>query len=115
MDNVGLADAKIALVAGMTAVLLQVDSEEALQKIFNNSLDAAKAGYIAHLNETIRARNATGMNVEILTGPAGTRELWIGNIIKLFPLMREKGVREFFEVMLKRAMDRMEEQKAKTT
>ena len=94
MDMVAMADAKIGLTAGMTAVLIQVDSPEKLRKIFEECMDDACKGY------------AKELHTPLVQGTAYTREMWIRMIMKLMYVMSDDEVREFFEVMLKRAKER---------
>ena len=113
MDIVAFADAKILLTAGMTAILLETDSEDALKKVFNVCLDDAHKGYVSELNRTNRQRQQTGEDVEILRGPAVTRELWIGMISKYLKAFGtgprgEADVRKIFDAMFTMAKERVE-------
>ena len=118
MDMVAFADAKITMTAGMTAIMLETDSEDALKKVFNECLADAKKGYAAELNRINRQRRETGGNAGILQGPAVTREQWIGMISKFLYVFgtEQRGqeeVRGFFEVMLQRAKERVDASKVR--
>lgn len=103
-DMVAMADAKLLLTAGMTAVLIQVDNPKKLEKMFQECMDDACAGYGYELHQPLQE------------GTAATREHWQRMIMKWLRALgtgqrTQDEVRKFFEVMLKRAIDRVEDEK----
>jgi hypothetical protein len=103
-DIVAMTDAKILLTAGMTAVLVQVDTPKKLEAIFQECMGDACAGYAYQLHEPLHE------------GTAATREHWQRMIMKFLRAFGtgERGIRtvkDFFDVMLKRAVERVDDEK----
>ena len=109
MDEVAFADAKIQLIAGMTAVLGEVDTPEQLRKVFEGCMDAACKEHGLELSRIIRYVRETGKDYPVQRGTAATRELWIGMISKFLNsgVLTEADVRDFFETMMARAKERL--------
>jgi hypothetical protein len=111
MDDVAFADARIALTAAMTAILLLSDSEEVLKKTFNACLLEAGQGYTDERNRILAARSA-GMPSPMAQGTEVTRQQWMGMISKFLRVYGngergQKFARDFFEAMLKMACERI--------